>query len=103
MIGLYTNYEGVWGPCVKCKRAPNKSGSTKAWCATWLRKVWSGSTKAWCATWLRKVWRKKLAKKKTRNLWQKKMHKLWQKKSWRKLTWDLTHKNQDSSRLVREC
>ena len=81
MARLYTNYEGVWGPRVKCKRAPDKSGSTKAWYAAWLRKVW---------------W-KKLAKKKTRNLWQKKMHKLWQKKSWRKLTWDLTHRNQDSS------
>ena len=36
----------------------------------------SGSTKAWCVAWLKKFRRKKLAKKKTMNLWQKKMHKL---------------------------
>ena len=36
----------------------------------------SGSTKAWCVEWLKKVQREKLAKKKTMNLWQKKMHKL---------------------------
>ena len=81
IAGLYTNYKGVWGPRVKCKWAPDKSGSTKAWCATWLRKVW----------------RKKLAKKKMRNLWQKKMHKFWHKKSWRKLALGPTYRNQGPS------
>ena len=30
MVGLYTNYEGAWVPQVKYKRAPDKSGSTRA-------------------------------------------------------------------------
>ena len=39
MARLFTNYEGAQGPHVICKRAPNKSGSTKVWCTAWLKKV----------------------------------------------------------------
>ena len=58
---LFTNYEGAQGPHVICKRAPNKSGSTKVWCTAWLKKVR----------------RKKLIKRKRRELRQKRMYRLW--------------------------
>ena len=77
MAGLYTNYEGAWGPHVVCKWALNRNCSTKVCYAAWLKKAW----------------RKKVMKRKTRKLWQKRMPKLWQKKNWRKLTWGLTHQN----------
>ena len=40
MVGLSTNCKGVWGPPVICKRAPDKSGNTKAWYFAWLKSVW---------------------------------------------------------------
>ena len=39
MAGLYTNYEGAWGPRVKYKRAPPKSGSMRVWHVAWHKKV----------------------------------------------------------------
>ena len=39
MAGLSTNYEGARGLPVICKWALDKSGSTKAWYAAWLKKV----------------------------------------------------------------
>ena len=61
MAGFSTNYEGVHGPHMLCKRAPDKSGSTKVWCAAWLKKVRG----------------KKVMKRKRRKLRQKRMYRLW--------------------------
>ena len=81
MAGLYTNYEGVRDLRVTGKRALEKSGSIKAWCDAWHKKVQ----------------RKELVRKKRKNLRRRKMHRSWQKKNWKKLTWGLTHRNQDLS------
>ena len=79
MARLCTNCEGVWGPFVKCKWVPDKSGRTRVRCAAWLKKA-------------RK---KRVMKRMMKKLWQRRMYRLRQKKSWKKLTWGLTHKNQD--------
>ena len=39
MVGLSTNCKGVRGPPVICKRAPDKSGNTKAWYVAWLKSI----------------------------------------------------------------
>ena len=64
MAGLSPNYEGVRGPHVICRRAPDKSGSTKVWCAVWHKKVR----------------RKKVMNRKRKKLRQKWMYKLQHKK-----------------------
>ena len=68
MAELCTNYEGMRGPQVRCKRALPKNGSTRVWHVESLKKI------------------REKKKKMMGKLWQKKMHKLWQKKNWNKLT-----------------
>ena len=71
------NYEGAQGPHVMYKPTPGKNCSTKVWYATWLKKFWN----------------KKAIQRERRKLQQKKMYKSQLKKDWKRLTWDLIHRN----------
>ena len=61
MAELYTNNEGVRDSRVTCKWAPDKSGSIKAWCGAWHKKVQ----------------RKELVRKNRKNLRRRRMHRSW--------------------------
>ena len=67
-VGLCINYEGAWGPRVRCKWVPPKKGNTRVWRVALLKEV------------------SEKKKRRMRQLRQKRTSRLWQRKNWKKLT-----------------